>query len=77
MKLFRFNFNKTYGREYCFNILEVNSWCLIQSYFVIGVLGRYFPYLNITSGSGRLLGITFQIFQFGVTIEFLSRNWRK
>lgn len=77
MRLFRYNYNSTYGKDYCLNIFEINRWCLIQSCFVIGVLGRNFPYLNITFGSGRLIGINFQIWRFGVTLEFLSRSWTK
>ncbi len=75
MKLFKFKCVEDYGKEFYLDIFRINNWCLIQSCFLIGHYGRWFPYLNITLGSGRLLGINFQIWRFGATMEFVSRTW--
>jgi hypothetical protein len=77
MRLFRYLNRGGYGKDYHLNLIEIGGWCLIQSCFTIGVFGRYFPYLNITMGSGRLLGISVQVWRFGIVIEFLSRSWFK
>lgn len=75
MKLFKFKYVEDYGHEYHLTILKLKNWCLFQSCFLIGIYARSFPYLNITMGQGRFFGITFQIWRFGVTIDFLSRSW--
>lgn len=75
MNLIKFRVVEDFGHEYHLSILQIKNWCLFQSCFLIGIYARYFPYLNITSGSGRLLGINFQIWRFGATIELVSRSW--
>lgn len=35
-----------------------------------------YPYLQITSGSGTVLGILFWAYKFGFDIDVLSRTWR-
>jgi hypothetical protein len=77
MKLIDIHQRKDYGRDIYFILLQIKSWCLIQSCFHLMLYGRSFPYLNISFGSGRLLGINFQVLSFGFTVEFLSRSWFK
>lgn len=75
MKLFQFRQKKDFGKDYYLTLIQVKRWCFIQSCFSSTVYSRSWPYLNLTMGSGRLLGVSFQVWCFGVTIELISRGW--
>lgn len=77
MKLIQFRHQEDYGHDFYLTLLQVKRWCLVQSCFSTAVYARSFPYLNITMGSGRLFGFSFQVLWFGVTIELISRSWFK
>jgi hypothetical protein len=78
MKLIETKVQDDYGKDYYLTILKLkNRWCLSQMCLSTGIYGRSWPYLNITMGSGRFFGFSFQIYKFGATIELFSRSWFK
>lgn len=77
MKFIEFKYQEDFGHDLYIHICKVKGWCLIQSRFSTMVYGRSWPYLNITMGSGRMLGISFQVLWFGVTFEIITRSWFK
>jgi hypothetical protein len=74
MKLFKVNQRNDFGKEVYFGLLEINRYCLLQISFDYSDSGGY-PYLQITSGMGKLFGILASIGRYGMCFEILARDW--
>jgi len=77
MKLIEFRVQEDFGKDIYIHLLVIKRWCLFQSCLSFMEYGRSWPYLNITMGSGRLFGLSFQVLWFGITFEIFTRNWFK
>lgn len=74
MKLIQFNKRYDFGHEVYFSFLTLGDYSLIQVSFDYNEHGG-FPYLNITSGYGKLISILVTVWRFGFCLDLLARNW--
>ena len=74
MNLIKFKYREDFGHEYYVQILNIKRRSLLQ----VSVSWNdepSWPYFQITSGSGTVLGILFWGYKFGFDIDVLSRTW--
>ena len=74
MSLIKFKHRYDFGHEYYVQILNIKRRSLLQ----VSVSWNdepSWPYFQITSGSGTVLGILFWAYKFGFDIDVLSRTW--
>lgn len=74
MKLFDFKYIEDFGHELYFSVLRGKHRSLIQ----ISLSWTDFPswpYIQVSSGSGRLFSILFWIYKFGFDIDIIAYNW--
>jgi hypothetical protein len=78
MKLLTYSVRSDYGKEYCFTLLTTKRYSLLQVSFDVGEYSKWTepPYVQISSGNGRLLSVLFTISKFGFAADFCARNWR-
>lgn len=75
MKLLNLSHRYDFGHDYSAQILNIKGWSLFQ----ISISWSDFkswPYIQIKSGTGTVLGVLFWGYKFGVDFEFLSHTWR-
>ena len=75
MKLIEFLSYHDFGKNMCFYVLKGTKYTLIQCDFGWDDYPGG-PYIQITTGMGRLFGILISVYKFSFCIEFLSRTWR-
>lgn len=63
-----------FGHEYYIQIINIKRKSLLQVSVSWNDCPSY-PYLQITFGSGTLLGILFWAHKFGFDIDFIGRTW--
>ena len=74
MSLIKFKHRYDFGHEVYVQILNIKRRSLLQ----VSVSWNdepSWPYFQITSGSGTVLGILFWAYKFGFDIDVLSRTW--
>ncbi len=74
MKLFDYKYIQDFGQEYYFSILKGKNRSFIQ--FSVGwndYVG--WPYLQVSSGCGRLFSLLFWIYRLGIDIDIIGYNW--
>ena len=74
MSLIKFKYREDFGHEYYVQILNIKRRSLLQ----VSVSWNdepSWPYFQITSGGGTVLGILFWGYKFGFDIDFISRTW--
>ena len=74
MSLIKFKHRYDFGHEVYVQILNIKRRSLLQ----VSVSWNdqpSWPYFQITSGSGTVLGILFWAYKFGFDIDILSRTW--
>jgi hypothetical protein len=74
MKLFEFVYKSEWGRDYNYIFLKTKNYSFVQLSVFWGD-GIQWPYIQITSGSGKLLGILFWVGKFSFDIDILGRTW--
>ena len=82
MKIFqvaKFYVRRDYGREYCLTLFFTERYSLLQVSLDVGEYSKWYepPYLQISSGNGRLFSLLFTISKFGICVDFAGRNWRE
>ena len=75
MSLIKFKKREDFGHEYYVQILNIKRTSLLQA-SVSWNDEPSWPYIQIQSGSGTVLGIMFWVHKFGFDIDFISRTWR-
>ena len=78
MKLFNYGVRNDYGTECYFTLLTTKHYSLLQVAFDIGELSKWNepPYIQISSGYGKLFSLVFSISKFGFCFDLFGRNWR-
>ena len=74
MSFIKFKHRYDFGHEYYVQILNIKRRSLLQ----VSVSWNdhpSWPYIQITSGSGTVLGILFWAYKFGFDIDLISRTW--
>ena len=74
MKLIKFSHREDYGHYWYLQVLFTKRWALFQGC----VSWREYPgwpYLQVTSGMGKLISVMFQVYKFGFDVGFLERTW--
>jgi hypothetical protein len=74
MNLIQFKHRYDFGHEYYVQILNIKRKSLLQ----ISVSWNdspSWPYIQVTSGSGSLLGALFWAYKFGFDLDLLGRTW--
>ena len=74
MSLIKFKHREDFGHEYYVQILNIKRRSLLQ----VSVSWNdepSWPYLQITSGTGTVLGVLFWAYKFGFDIDVFSRTW--
>ena len=75
MKLFRYTHKYDFGHDWCFQVLNVRDWSLLQ----VSIGWNDFPtwpYVQIKSGYGSTLSTCFWAYKFGLDVDILSRTWK-
>jgi hypothetical protein len=75
MKLFKFEHREDFGHEWYFKFLFTKNWALLQMSFDWCEFPG-FPYVQATTGMGKLFGILLSVWRFGFCAEVLARTWR-
>ena len=78
MNLVKFGVRNDYGAEFYFTLLSTKRYSLLQVAFDYGEYGSWieFPYLQISSGYGKLFSFLFSVGRLGFTFDIAGRNWR-
>ena len=74
MKLFQFGHREDFGHELYFIFLNYKNYSVFQ----VSVDWNDcpgFPYIQITSGMNRVLGVLFCVWKFGLCFDILGRTW--
>jgi hypothetical protein len=74
MNLIQLKHRYDFGHEYYVQILNIKRRSLLQV-SVSWNDSASWPYIQITSGSGTLLGILFWAYKFGFDVDIISRTW--
>ena len=78
MKLFNYGVRNDYGTEWYFTLLTTKHYSLLQVAVDVGELSKWNepPYIQISSGYGKLFSLVFSISKFGFCFDLFGRNWR-
>ena len=74
MKLIKFSHREDYGHDWYLQVLFTKRWALFQG-SVSWCEYPGWPYLQVTSGMGKLISVMFQVHRFGFDVGFLERTW--
>jgi hypothetical protein len=74
MKLLDYKYLQDFGHEYYFSILKGKHRSFIQ--FSLG-WNDYagWPYIQVSSGTGRLFSLVFWVYRLGIDIDIIGYNW--
>jgi hypothetical protein len=77
MKLLNFGIRRDYGKEWYMTLCTGRHYSLLQLSFDIGELSKWNepPYIQISSGYGKLFSFLFTISKFGFCFDLCGRNW--
>ena len=75
MKLFRYTHRYDFGHDWCFQVLNVRNWSLLQVSVGWNDIPTW-PYVQIKSGYGSTLSTCFWVYKFGLDVDILSRTWK-
>jgi hypothetical protein len=77
MRLINFGIREDYGKEFYFTLLSTKHYSLFQIEFDICEYSSWtdLPYLQISSGYGKLFSFLFSIGKLGISFDILGRNW--
>ena len=78
MNLVKYGVRDDYGKEFYFVLCATKRYALLQVAFDYGEYGKWieWPYLQISSGYGRLFSFLFSVGRVGFSFDILGRNWR-
>ena len=78
MKLFNYGVRNDYGTEVYLTLLTTKRYSLLQVSFDVGEYSKWTepPYVQISSGYGKLFSFLFTISKFGFCFDIAGRNWR-
>jgi hypothetical protein len=78
MKLIQFGVRNDYGKEYYMTLCTGKRYSLFQAAIDVGELSKWNepPYIQISSGYGKLFSFLFTISKFGFCFDLFGRNWR-
>lgn len=78
MKLIQFGVRNDYGKEWYLALFLTERYSLLQVAIDYGEYGKWIepPYIQISSGYGRLFSLLFTVSKFGFAADFCTRNWR-
>lgn len=78
MKLIQFGIRDDYGKEYYMTLCTGKRYSLLQFAIDVGELSKWNepPYIQISSGYGKLFSFIFTISKFGFCFDLCGRNWR-
>jgi len=74
MKLFQFSRRYDFGYEVYFSFLTLGKYSLLQVSFDYNNDGGW-PYIQITSGYGRIFSLLLTLWRFGFCLDLLARSW--
>ena len=74
MKLLDYKYIQDFGHEYYFSILKGKYRSFIQ-FSVSWNDYAGWPYIQVSSGTGRLFSLLFWIYRLGVDIDIIGYNW--
>jgi len=72
--LIKYNHREDFGHDWYVQILNIKRRSLLQVSVSWNDYASW-PYIQITSGSGTLLGVLFWVYKFGADFDLLSRTW--
>ena len=75
MKFFEYFYKSDWGKDYNFIFFKTEQYSLIQLSVFWGDFVQW-PYIQVTSGSGKLLGVLFWVHKFSFDIDILGRTWK-
>jgi hypothetical protein len=76
MKLINYGRDTKFGELFYFTLLQYKRYALLQCSFSWDDEPGL-PYIQITSGYGKLLSVLFCAYRFGFDIDLLGRVWYK
>ena len=67
-----------YGKEFYLTLFFTERYALLQVAFDVGEYSKWTepPYIQISSGYGKLFSFLFTISKFGFCFDIAGRNWR-
>lgn len=74
MKLVYFKYTEDFGHEWQLSFFRFKKYTILQMSFDYNDYPGW-PYLQITSGMGRVFGILFCVWRFGFCLDFLGNSW--
>lgn len=75
MKLLKLQHRYDFGHDYYAQVLTIKDWSLLQV-SVSWTDCSSWPYVQITSGQGRVVSLLFWAYKFGLDVDILSRTWK-
>ena len=78
MKLIRFGVVKDFGKEYYLTLFSTKNYSFLQMSFDVAELSKWNepPYIQISSGYGKLFSLLFTVSKFGFCVDLFGSNWR-
>ena len=74
MKLLDYKYIQDFGHEYYFSILKGKRRSFIQ-FSVSWNDYASWPYIQVSSGTGRLFSFLFWAYRLGIDIDIIGYNW--
>lgn len=74
MKLLDFKYIKDFGHEYYFCVLKGKTHSFLQVSLNWNDYAGW-PYVQCSSGNGRLLSFLFWVYRFGFDFDLIGYNW--
>ena len=74
MKLIKLSHRYDYGHDWYAQLLFTKRWALFQGSVSWNDWPSW-PYLQIKSGNGSILGIMFWAYKFGFDVGIIERTW--
>lgn len=75
MKLVQFKHRYDFGHDCYAQFLTIKDWSLLQVSVSWNDCPGW-PYVQITSGQGRIVSLLFWAYKFGLDVDILSRTWK-
>lgn len=78
MKIFQCGVRNDFGTEWYFTLFTTRRYSFLQFAIDVGELSKWNepPYIQISSGYGKLFSFLFTISKFGICVDLCGRNWR-
>jgi len=75
MKLFKLKHRYDFGHDYYAQALTIKNWSLLQVSVSWNDCPSW-PYVQITSGQGRVVSLLFWAYKFGLDVDILAHTWK-